>query len=337
MSNPKEDLATVQKELLIRYLDGSLERGEEAEVEHLIERSAEASCELQEFEALTALIRSNKAVFCPDPMDLSDFTETGDDPSGFISEHLGTCGTCRHEVDMLRASGTHKIMPLGLFERVTAELPRHLSQPLVTRPGNRLLQISERLSSLFESHWVTAGAVALVLVLVMVMYPRDTPPPTIGKSTVSWNHLGNGLSGAILGGAAVRKPYLAIILFFEGFKKPLSQKAIDGLYQALKPSQQDRDRYEVVPPAELTGIITEKRLPATDVPKILEALKARLDRGEVVLVTVRALGERFSVHSKLIDVETGGVLDEKTTDAASYSELKSKVRQTAYSVLHVKP
>jgi len=144
------------------------------------------------------------------------------------------------------------------------------------------------------------------------------------------------LHGGVFSGPTARKPYLAIVLLFEDFKKPLPQKTIDNLYEALKPSQDDRDRYDVVPPSELTRILTKNKLQATDVPAILGALKTRWDRGDVALVTIRSAGDQFTVSGKLIDTATGSVVAEKTTDTASYSELKSKVRLATYSVLHGK-
>ncbi len=330
MSDAKEDSIDPQRELLIRHLDQSLEDDEVSEVEHLIEHNEEACRELHELEALTTIIRENQAVFCPDPAELSDFLESGYDPSGTIAEHLDTCSTCRREMDTLRATCPHEMMPLDLFERIVAELPHDVAPPPVSRAGKRFQPLIETFTTLLHRRWAAVGAAALVLLAVFVMYPRDTTTPTIGVSSVSWNHIGNSLSGGL---HAVRKPSLAFILLFEDFKKPLPQETVDELYQSLRPSQADRDRYEVVPPSKLTGIIKENKLQATDVPAILTALKTRLDGGEVVLVTVRAMGDEFTVQSKLIDTATGRVLTEGTADAASCSELKSTVRQAAHSLL----
>jgi len=336
MSDPKEHLEEAQKELLIRYLDKSLEVDEESDVEHLVGSSAEASCELQELRELTMILRDHEAVYCPDPMELSDYLETGHDPSGTIAEHLVNCTTCQREMDTLRGPGPQKNMPGGLLERIIAELPDPVEGPPVRESRKWFPSIPEKLTDLFPPRWVFVGAAALVLLLVLVMYPRYGTTPRVGVSSVTWNHIGNGLHGGMWGGHALRKPHLAILLLFEDFKKPLPQKAIDDLYHALKPTQEERDRYDVIPPSQLTKIIAENKLQATNVPAILGALKERLEEGEVVLVTVRAADDRFTVYSRLFDAATGRVVAEKTTNAASYAELKTKVRQAAYSVLRGK-
>ncbi|MDQ7781625.1 MAG: hypothetical protein RDU20_02020 [Desulfomonilaceae bacterium] len=330
MSDPKDELKDAQRELLIRAVDGSLPIEDKPAVERLLENDPNASCELEELLALTSILREHESVFCPDPVELSDFLDTGHDPSGAISEHLDSCNTCREEMNALRGTHGHAIMPADLLKSITAELPRDVAHLRGPKPISWFRPDPESLSSLFPFRWMTVGAAALALLLVFFLYPRYSTMPTVGTSSVSWDHIGNSLPGGL---SAAPKPHVAIVLLFKDFETPLPQETIDELYRALGPSQADRERYRVVPPSEWAGILTENNARTADVSALLAAVKARLDGGKVVLVTVRAAGDRYEVHGRLIETDTGRVIAERPGDTASSSELKSKVRHAAYSVL----
>ena len=131
----------------------------------------------------------------------------------------------------------------------------------------------------------------------------------------------------------VRKPYVAIILLFEDFKKPLSQSRIDSLYKALQPSSEDMAHYDLIAPAKLSRIIAEKKLETSHADRLLSDLRKHLDLQDVVVVTVRDSGEHYGIRSRLIRTSTGETVKEHGVDVSSYSELKSRLRETAYAVL----
>lgn len=334
MSDSGNDSVEARRELLIRYLDGSLEDDETTEVEHLIENDRNAFQDLQEIQRLTAMIKEHGTLFCPDPVVISDFVEAGTDPEGRIAEHLRTCHSCQRDADMLRASSPEETMPRELFESVRAELPGEPVGETGTKHVRGLLEsIQDYAALLLRPRIFAAGAAALAVLLLILVYPPDSKLPTIVLSKETWNHIGNSLPSSLFGKWPATKPHLAIILAFEDFKTPLSQEQIDALYKALKPSKEDLDRFEVVAPAKLSRIIAENKLKTTDMQGILGTLRKDLDLQEVVVVTVKGAGDRYGIRSKLIKTATGKVVEEHATEASSYSELIPKLRQTTYAVI----
>jgi hypothetical protein len=333
MSDIKETSAHGTRELLLRYMDKSLEDEEKAEVEDLVDNNDEALRELQEIEALTAIIRDNGVIFCPDPLEISNFLEHGRDPTGKLSEHLQTCKSCQEDVALLKTSRLRANMPQDLLRSIVRELPERTTRASVDRTRGGVHTILDRILSYFRFGMPAVGAVALAFMVILVVYHRDSITQVIGKNSVAWNRVVNGLLANSSNTNSLRKPNVAIILRFEDTRQPLSHERRDALYNTLKPAKEDLERYQVIAPSQVSRIIAENKLKTSDVDGIVCALRQERNIREIVVVTIRGSDDRFNVRSTLIKASTGQVVQENATEMPTYSELKSGLRQIAYSVL----
>lgn len=332
MNTSEDQSAQTRRELLVRYLEYLSTEKERAEVEVLLESSEETSREMREIRRLMTVLRENPRLFCPDPLQLSDYAETGEDPTGEISEHLRECVLCQEEVKSLKTSCDKDAMPAQLLQRVMRELPDRAGEVRATSRGWFVL-VQEWLASTLRLRVLAAGAAAVALLIVLVFYPRPPVAPEIALSSVKWNDLGSKLPGAIPGMVPAEKQRVAMILLFKGFDKPFPQSTIDLLYKALRPKKEDLQRLDVLAPAQVREALTEAKVAAADVPGILLVLKSKLHLPEVVLVTVRLGKNRFTILSELVDTSSHKKLREITRVANNLTELGPTLRQAAYSVI----
>ena len=148
----------MQREQIIRYLDGSLGGDEKTEVELLIENDRNASRDLQEIHELIGMISEHGTLFCPDPLEISDFLETGKDLGGTVSEHLRTCTSCQHDVDLLRARRPGDTMPRELLRAVHDELARDgIGKSAVQKERRWSALIREKVVSFFSAAFPGRG------------------------------------------------------------------------------------------------------------------------------------------------------------------------------------
>lgn len=271
---------------------------------------------------MIASLKDHKDVFCPEIWQLYDFVQFGEDPSGDIAKHLEHCSPCTAKVEELRAERTtHLSLPPKILEALEEEYPSEPS--LWTR-------VQEFFYSFKMPVLTIATAAALVLVVV-IMYPRQGSQPEIGLSSVSWEGNFKMMAPEVSPGTAV-KPRVAVIIVMIGFEPKLVQDQIDSLYRALKPNKEMKKKYEFVSPDEVNEALErEKGIP--DIKRIIQHLHKDLNVSQVVVITLKRDGTEVVIDSAIVDAKSGTVSTKKIQRVTSYSNLEPTLRECASSVL----
>ncbi|MFC1836594.1 hypothetical protein ACFL2Q_18020 [Thermodesulfobacteriota bacterium] len=271
-------------------------------------------------------LKTRKDAFCPPAWQLYDFVEAGEDPEDRLSFHLARCHSCREEVQAYKMGHEEPAMPEG----IRAVFDHHLvKQPRAEAPRTSpITSIIDFISSLFRQPTLALGTVAAVALLAVLIYPRPDAGPTLGLSSVNWG-LENGLGKPK---STAKRPLAAMLLYFEGFDKPVPQGEIDSLYEALRPGEDLLEIYRFVAPARLREFVG-KDAGQSERKNLLDKLHKGLHVSEALAVTVAPDGGRYRVDLRLFDLTTGRERSAAWRTNLSKAELPAKLRDAVSGLL----
>lgn len=329
-----QDYSTEERRVvLLRYLEGLLDETEMKMVEQFLESSEEASREFDELRDIFRIMRKDHRVFCPEPWLISDFLETGSDPSGELSEHLRECSACREEAGVLGECKKDGSMPRELLENIMKELDVPTKESALAQDGARLSWLLERLGAIFQIRVAVMAAVAAAVLLAVFLYPDPSVGPVVALSSVTWDGGESDLGGGLLALVPNQKERVTIILRFKNAEKRLSQETVDSLYKALTPRAELVDEYDFIPPAMVKEVAAAEPSSAGDLNRTLHLLRTVLAIQKVVIVTTAFDGSRAFVRSELIETATGKRVGDGLDETLDREELESKIGSMVYAVL----
>lgn len=309
--------------LLLLYAEGLLPADEERSVEEHVNQCAQCSSDVEWLRRITAALKDNKRAFCPEARDLWESALHGRAPEGVLKEHVSNCPWCSRELEAYQRQ-RDEVMPEALWQQVKERLPESAKRdPRPDSPETTSWGLQELVSRWFKIPALAAAAVAAV-VLVFVFYPTDTTGPFIGMSSVSWENAPRPKAGP-----ALSRERAAFLLVFNDPRKVFSQKEIDTLYQALAPSMELSERWQILTPAEVASALREQSSrPSYGQESILRLLRAlKVDRVAVVTVTPSAAA--FSVRGQLLDGRSGHTLKASKDEVVSQEGLADRIRDIA--------
>jgi hypothetical protein len=278
----------------------------------------------EELREAIAALKQNKQAFCPEPWELYDFAQTGNDPHGDISLHVEKCPLCSEDLRAWKMALPEEPMPAELWNRLREHLPRPAPRQVLPRTPQWGRIFLQNLVRWWKAPAMAAGVVAAVLVLIVTFYPRDMTQPMIALSSVSWE--------------GIPKPKsihenAAFVVFFKDFKIPVPQKQIDSLYEALKPSMDLNERYGIVSPAEISEAVKSGQVPSTNSTAMIDGLRKNLDVSRALVVTVFPSADKLAARIEFIDTISGKKLQTKTEEKIEQSELPERIRSEAFGML----
>ena len=71
---------------------------EKARLEEHLSTCDECALRVKELRETTAALKQNKQAFCPEPWELYEFAQSGDDPHGTVSIHVQDCPLCSEDL-----------------------------------------------------------------------------------------------------------------------------------------------------------------------------------------------------------------------------------------------
>jgi hypothetical protein len=271
-------------------------------------------------------LRAHSGAFCPEPWKIFEFLHYGRDPAGAVSVHLDECETCSQFAGSLEAALSREPMPRQLWDRVKKQLPA-AEAPRIPGKTAKPWWWLEGLRDLFRSPAWAVGVVAVAVVLVVTLYPREVPQQLIAMSPVTWE--GVAKPKAFQPGAK----RTAIIVSLKDFQPPLSQKRIDSLYTAIAPTMELYERYQIITPATVRDAVKKGAIDPSDRTATLDGLKEKMGVAVAVFVTVKSKAEASSIEAELVDAKTGNVIKKLTEPSVADKDLESGIRHSVFNLL----
>jgi hypothetical protein len=326
-----KEVCSELEDLLLPYAAGVLTGEERAMVEKHMHTCPECSRELTALDKMTAILRENEEVLCPDPAELYEYANFGEDPTGLLAAHVARCPHCTAAVEECKTAPEGSTMPADLWNRIRIDLQRVEQSPSSLR--DYLAGLFQWLSSFPRFPVLALGTAAAMILMVVVFYPGSVTQPELSLSTVTWLESNDGLLPKRIG-PAPPGGRLAMMIYLSGFAQPLSQERADELYLALKPTTEMEKRFRVLPPAELMRAFRGSETGGERREQMLGRLKRDLGAAKVLIFTV---GPEESgllrIDGELVDLATGrtvrGIIEKGVRD----SELPSRLRRTELELL----
>ena len=281
-------------DLLLPYVENLLSAEDHARVEQHLASCPECSREVQDLNRMIVSLKKNKEVFCPEPWLLHQFFESGEDPEGTVADHVRSCPQCREDISEYKRCRESASMP-GPIRQVFERNCATKASPAVPYSGRSIFQtVRDYLASVFRAPLPVLGTVAALVLLVVLIYPREAVPPVVGLSSVTWEDAYAGKraltpKGIHLMGprtAAKPRPRVAAILIFKGFDKTPSQNGIDSLYTALSPDRSTKQRLEFVSPALVKRSLEKEGAVRAEAPYLADTVGKRLDLSAMMAFTL---------------------------------------------------
>ena len=306
-------------------MEGLLSPEERVSLEKHLAECAECSASAQALKETIGDLRTNKDAFCPDPWELHEFAFYGSDSAGIISEHIQDCPACNELVQKWKSEASKERLPKELWGRLKEALPKNHSEPIwkQAKPAGFM----ERLRAMFDVPTWAIGAATVVVLLAVMLYPREVPQSLVALSSVSWENVAKPKTFQ-----AVPKR-TAIIILLKDFHPAVDQPAIDALYEAVAPNMDIYERYYVAPPALIRDLVRKGLVDPSNRAKMLRQLKDHLDLTSIVEVTVVSRTEGITFDAELIDVSTGTILGKKKESKLTRNDLGPEIRRAALQLL----
>jgi hypothetical protein len=311
-------------DLLLPYVEGLLNPEERASVGKHIAECAECSAQVETLRETIEDLRAHRGAFCPDLWELHEFVFYGHDASGAISDHIAACASCKEAVEALKADASPEHLPQQLWGRVNKALSEDGAREI--RIEERPIGFMERLRAMFDSPGWAIGAVTVVVLLAVFLYPRETPPSVIALSSVTWE---SAPKPKVLQPTSKRA---AIIIVLRDFHPEPGRTKIDALYDAVAPTMDVYERYYVAPPAKISEAVRKGLIDPSDRTNMLRGLKRRLDLSEVVIITAVSKPEGIDFQADLVDTTTGRTLAKKTGSKIAEADLGPEIRRAALNL-----
>ncbi len=338
------------------------------EIEAHIKSCPDCSAETQALDEMIGNLERHRDAFCPEPWQLYEFIDTGEAPTGHVAMHLESCVKCREAVESYKeALSAEHPMPAPVMDAFRDYHSQKKSPSRsISEGANVLSKILTSIASVFNMPALALGAVAAAILAVVIVYPRGEELSPIGLSSVTWkpkltllgpsgDDVYRGFTaeelarmtpeerelakrgilhrGAVHGNnQSTTSPSVAFVITFKGFKEHLPQGRIDKLYEALKPTKEMKQKFEVLAPAKIKEALGSEKPPANK-KQLLEHLKTNLNLSKAVLITIEFKDNRFDINNELIDVQTGKILSTSSQEKITEPDLATKLRDSVFSIV----
>ncbi len=299
--------------LLLPYVEDMVTLAEKADVEEHLSTCDQCTLCAEELREAIAALKQNKQAFCPEPWELHDFAQSGDDPHGVISLHVENCPLCSEDLRSWKMALPEEPMPAELWSRLKERLPQSPPKKIHSEGSRWAQTIWESLARFWKAPAIAAGAVAAVLLLVVVFYPVPMEP--IAPISKSLPHK------------------TAFLVLFKDFKDPAVQQQIESLYEAINASPELKDRYSIVPPTETSEVINRGKAPLDDRSAMIDGLKRNLNVSRALVVTVFPSANELAFRVELIDTIDGKILQTQADEQIQQGELAARVRSDVLNML----
>jgi hypothetical protein len=314
VKNPSPPTSSEHPEaLLLSYVEDIIDPTEKVGLEEHLSRCQECSARVEGLRRTIADLKRNKEAFCPEPWELYEFAQSGKDPHGNISAHLENCPFCAEDLSIWKAAALDERMPPELWSRLKGRLPGTAQERILSGRPKWSQMVLERFARFWKAPTIAAGAVAAVLLLVVIFYrapmePMVPRPKSLPQKT-------------------------AFVVLFKDFKDPALKKQIDTLYEALETSSELNDHYSLVSPAETSEVIESGKAPSTDRSAMIDGLRKHLNVSRMLAVTVFPSGDKFAVSIELVDTISGKTLQTKIDEKIERNKLAERVRSDVSNML----
>jgi anti-sigma-K factor RskA len=313
VKNPSPPTSSEHPEaLLLPYVEDIIGPSEKAGVEEHLSGCRECTSRVQELRQTIADLKQNKEAFCPELWELHEFAQSGKDPHGDISAHAENCPLCSEDLSAWKTAAVEETPP-ELWSRLKEQLPGEAREQIPSERPSWSQMVLEKLAQFWKAPTIAAGAVAAVLLVVVIFYSQ-APEPMVPRPK-----------------SLPQKT--AFVVLFENFKAPALQTQIESVYEALSASPELKDRYSLVSPAETSKVIESGKAPSDNRSAMIEGLRKHLNVSRVLAVTVFPSGDKFAVRVELIDTVRGKTLQTKTDERIERNELAARVRSDVRSML----
>lgn len=299
--------------LLLPYVEDMITPREKADVEEHLSTCEQCAVRAEKLREAIAALKQNKQAFCPEPWELHDFAQSGNDPHGDISLHVEHCPLCSEDLRAWEMAQSEEPMPAELWNRLRERLPRAALKQMPSERPRWVQTIRESLARFWKAPAMAAGAVAAMMLLVVIFYQAPMEPMVPKPKSLP--------------------DKAAFVVFFKDFKDPLPQKQIESLYEALKPSTELNERYNIVSPAETSEVIKSGKVPSHDRSAMIDGLRKNFNVSRALVITVFPSADKLAVRTELIDTISGNTLQTKTAEKVDQSELPVRVRSYAIGML----
>jgi len=310
---------------LLPYIEGLLNPEESASIEEHIADCAECYAQVNELRETIDGLRTHKGAFCPDLWGLHEFAFYGRDPAGAISDHVEDCPACKELVETWESEASKEHLPQELWRRVNNALSKNRRKEV--RIEEQPTGFMERLRAMLDVPTWAIGAVAAVILLAVILHPRQLPPSVIALSSVTWE---SAPKPKVFQPSSKR---VGIIIILKDFRPEPDRAKIDALYDAVAPTMDVYERYYVAPPAKISEAVRKGLVDPSDRTQMLRELKDHLGLDKVVLITVVSKPEGIAFEADLTDTATGKSLSMKTGSRLAESNLGPELRRSAINLL----
>ncbi|HTY21736.1 MAG TPA: zf-HC2 domain-containing protein [Desulfomonilaceae bacterium] len=323
-SRPPND-ARHPDDLLLPFVEDLLDPDEKAAVEEHIFQCAECSARVKELRQTIETLRINRDAFCPEPWELYEFAVYGRQSVGSVADHLTECQPCREMVQSWAAEAPKEQMPAELWAKVN----RALSAATVGQAAIRMQPagILERLRGLFNAPTWAVGAVTVAILLVIIFYPWEVPQSTIALSSVTWE----GVPKPKVVQPVTKR--VAIIVALKNFQPPLSRAKINALYEAVAPTMDIYERYDVLTPFVVSEAVKKGLIDTSGRAKMLHDLRSSLDCAWAILVTAVAGPDGIGFEAEFIDAATGMIQEKRAASRLSEADLGPAIHKAVTELL----
>jgi hypothetical protein len=300
-------------DLLLPYVEDMITPAEKAGIEEHLSTCRDCASRVEELRETIAALRENKRAFCPELWELHDFARSGDDPHGVISTHVENCPFCSEELSAWKSATIEERMPAELWSELKTRLPKSSPKQIITSAPGWLHIFLDNLVRFWKAPAMAAGAVAAVLLLVVIFYqfpwePISPIPKSLPQKT-------------------------AFVVLFKDFKEPALQKQIESVSEALGASSDLKDRYTIVSPKETSELIESGKVSSHDRSAMIDGLKRNLNVSRVLIIAVFPAADEFAFRVELIDTIDGKTLQTKTDERIARDRLAERVHSDVLNML----
>jgi anti-sigma factor RsiW len=340
------------KDLLLGYVEGILSEEDNAMVRKHLDQCEECASEMDSLGKLAEILKSEKHIFCPEPLEWYEFIENRRDPGGRLAAHLELCPLCRAEVAGYNHGATQETLPTVIKEALKEAYPETPFSKH-SEAQDRFAWIPNWLSHMFRFPTLAFGAALAAILAVVVLYPRGNVPIFLGVSSDDWEEArpvaksalpksvqAQKESKAVGANSPFRKytpqsrvaeqpkPKIAAVVLFHGFDKPLPQSTIDSLYGALRPTSEWEKRFEFSTPLQFKNFLdTPTNQNLTPIAALNEFYKqSSVSVG--IVVNIEAQRDKFGLKTRIIDARSGETLAESSRNGVSGTALASAVGES---------
>ncbi len=313
MKNPSPPTSPEHPDaLLLPYVEDLIAPADRAGVEEHLSTCQECTARVEGLREMISALRENKRAFCPEPWQLHVFAQSGEDLHGTISTHVDDCPFCSEDLRAWKGAALEERMPSELWGRLRQRLPEPAQERIPSGRPRWSQMVLEKLARFWKAPTLAAGAVAALLLVVVILYRPMEPTVPIPKTLPQKT---------------------AFVVLFKDFNDPALQKQIESLHDDLKTSTELKDRYIIVSPAETSEVIESGKAPSHDRSAMIDGLKRNLNVSRVLIVSIFPSADKFAFRVELINTITGKALQAKTEEKIEQSELEARIRSDVHSML----